>query len=815
MLLDLRYAFRHLRRSARFSLLAMATLMLAIGGTAALATLLLGLVLRPLDAPHPEALLAVTAMDSRGVQGFVSLAAFDELRRVQDVFDEVCGYGSNGYATMAAEVNGVIVHRPFEGVAGQCYRMLGVQPLLGRLLPERDANSRDPEAVTVISHGFWQREFAGNPSVIGQTMHIEGVPVTIIGVTPPGTPSFGVELIPDFTVPQALLPGIYRAPEAARVYYVIGRLRDGVTPAMAQTRLSALWPEIQKAAIAQPGDPPARYMRDLHEIRVASAAKGISPLRTRYEQPLRLLVGLAMIVLIVACVNVGGLLLARAVSREGELAIHLSLGATRARVARQLLAEGLLLSMMAAIAAVPLVYWIAGTLVTLLWNGPVPLTMRLAPDARVFMLMAIGGLGCGLIVSSPAIAFWLTRAERVSGGQTRTVVAGTGRMGKTLVVLQLALSLTLLFTAGLFVRNLAHLREIYPGYRTSGLMWGRLNELPGRAPVTDPSAYGRELITQLSQLPGVSGVSLTYLFPTASSSRPLLGPVRADGMLPGSDVNATPEYASPDFFTVTGIGLLEGRVFTSQDDAAHPAVAVINESLARQLFPDGHALGKRIHRERVQGTKDAEVVGVVRDASPGDIRISHVPMVYRPIFQETLYLRVPVVTIRAENPARLRQAVRRTIASFDHHFPFNLDVIEDTIDRSLITERTLQALSACVGGLGLLLSCLGLYALLAYTIGRRERELGVRMALGASGRMLMRMVIREALLLVVMGVIIGVPAALIVGRLAGPMLFGLSPFDALTLAATVLVLVAAAVIALADPARRVAVIEPAAALRAD
>jgi predicted permease len=813
-MLELQYAFRHLRRSPRFSLLAITTLALAIGGTAAFGGLLRGLVFRPLDAPHPEQLVAVTAVDAHGVQGFISLPAFDELRRLQDVFDEVCGYGGTGNATTAAEVNGRIVQRPMEGVAGPCARMLGVQPLLGRLLPEQPANSTVGEPVAVISYGFWQSEFAGDRGVLGQTLRFQGVSLTIIGVTPPATPTLGVELTPDFSVQQAILTQAYRAPEAARVYYIVGRLRAGVTLAAAQARLSALWPGIQQGAVSRPGDAAVRYMRELHEIRVTSAANGISSLRLRYDRPLRLLVGLAAIVLLVACLNVGALLLARAVAREGELAMHLALGATRARVGRQLLAEGMVLSTIGTMAAVPLTIWITRTLVALLWSGPVPLTMSLAPDAITFAGMAIGGLLCGLIASSPAVAFWLTRPER-AGGQTRTVVSGTGWMGKTLVVCQLALSLALLFAAGLFFRNLAQLRAIDPGYRTRGILWTRLNELPGRAPITDPVSYSRELVSQLSRLPGVSSVALSYLFPTATASRPLLVRVNGVGALPDSAIKAAPEYASPDFFTLTGVGLIEGRLFTPQDDTTRPPIAIINATLARQLFPDGHVLGKRIHIEGSLAAPESEIVGIVRDASPGDIRISHQAMFYRPIFQEPMFLRVPVVTIRAEEPASLGDSVRRVIASFDQHYPFNVYTLQDTLERALITERTLTGLSAFVGGLGLLLASLGLYALLAYTLGRRQRELGLRMALGASGSTLVRMVIREAAVLLALGLAIGVPAAIGVGRLAGAMLFGLSASDPVTLLVTTLVLVAAVFIALTGPARRVAGIEPAVALRAD
>jgi predicted permease len=666
----------------------------------------------------------------------------------------------------------------------------------------------------VIGYHLWQREFGGDRSVIGRTLTIDGVPVTIIGVTPPHAPTLGIELTPDFAVPQALMARMTRAPEAARVYYVFGRLRPGVTSEAAQARLGAIWPGIQKAAIAGADDPATCYMRDLRQLRVASAANGISPLRARYATPLMLLVGLAMIVLIVACINVGGLLLARAVACEGELSVHLALGATRGRVARQLFAEALLLSTVATCASLPLAFWFVRGVVSLVWKGPVPLTTRLTPDGSVLTVLAIGALVCAAITSAPAIAFWFTRSADITGRHTRTVLAGTGWMGKSLVVLQLALSLALLFTAGLFLNNLARLRAIDPGYRTGGVLWMRLNELPGRPPLENPTAYYRELQTRIAALPGVSTLAFSFTFPGVAAGAPL-SPVRSPATLAAGDVGAVLDRVSPEFFTLTRINLIDGRLFTPQDDPSHPLVAVINESLARQLFADGHAIGKRIRAGASPRAPEAEVVGIVRDASPGDVRIAHLPIAYFCIFQDPVFLRVPNLLIHASNVAPLAEPVRRTIASLDHHFPFRIFTIQEQIDRTMTTERTLWVLSSFVGGLGVVLASLGLYALLAYTIGRRQRELGLRMALGASGTALARMVAKEAITLVLFGLAAGLPLAFVLGRFAGALLFGLSPFDPATLAATSLVLLTAALLAVADPARRVAGIDPAIALRAD
>jgi predicted permease len=832
---EFRYAFRHLRRVPRFSLLAIATLALAVGGTGALVSLLNALVLRTLDAPGPDRIALVTIVNDRGQQGFMSLAALQQLRESQDVFEAVGGYGGNAAAgsTRDFDIDGVRSSNPVETVTADYFRVLGVKPVLGRLF-EDPGGRVDAEAdpVVVISHGFWQRRFGGDASVIGRVVRTSGIPLTIIGVAAPSASSaMQVEVTPDVFIPLGM-QGRLVLPVAMRAYYGIGRLKPGVTLAQAQDRLRTLWPEILKVTMAGNDGHAKGYMASLREIRIESGAYGISPMRKRYAEPLTLLVGLALLVLIVACVNVGGLLLTRTVTRDGELHLHLALGATRGQVARQLLAEGLLLSIAATCAAVPLAGWFATTLGALLWTARTPLTMQITPDARVLTAMVVGGLACGLIVSAPAMLRWAVRRTGPGvGASSRVVLSGMSRAGRGMIIVQLALSLALLFGAGLFMRNLAQLRAVDPGYRTEGMFWTRISVVQGRPPDIDYVAYYRELHDRLLGEPGVHGVALSWKFPMVDAKTLLLEPVRStDAAADSPDGSALRDYVSPEFFQTLGIGLLRGRTPTWQDDVNGPPIAVINESLARQLFGSADPIGRRVgipanpnHRHHA-----FEVVGLVRDVSPGDVRISHAPILYIPVLQHPAWQRIPVLLVQARDAAGVAATVRQTLAGMQQHEFSTAYSIVGEIDRSLVIDRTLFFLSSFIGGLALLLAALGLYALLAYAVGRRLREMGLRMALGASGSMLTAMVVREGLGLTLAGLALGLPAAYAVGRAAGavlpglaapasaaPTAYGLAGFNPVVFGGAAVVLLGAGLLAVAAPARRAARTDPAIALRAD
>lgn len=831
---ELRYAFRHLRRAPRFSWLAIATLALAIGGTGALVSLLNALVLRPIGAPEPERVALVTVVNDRGLQSFMALASVQRLRESQDVFDAVGGYGGNaaGGSPYRIEVDGISSQHPAEIVTADYFRVLGIKPALGRLFDDPGGRvDAEADPVAVISYGLWQRRFGGDPAVLGRTIRVQGLPLTIVGVAAPATWSaMQVEVEPDLMLPLGL-QGRLVAPVAMRAYYLVGRLKPGVTLAQAQDRLRTLWPEILKATMSGDDAQAKAYTAALREIRVESGAHGISPMRKRYAQPLTLLVGLALLVLIVACVNVGGLLLTRVVTRDHELQVHLALGATRGQVAKQLLAEGALLSMAATILAIPLASSFATALGLLLWTGRAPLTMQLTPDARVLMAMVVGGLVCGLIVSTPAMLRWASRrAAPGIGVSSRAVLSGMSRAGQAMIVVQLALSLALIFAAGLFMRNLAQLRAVDPGYRTEGLFWARINVVEGRPPDIDYVPYYRELSDRLNAEPGISGVALSWLFPMTDAKTISLQPVRraaAADAGAASDGSALREYISPDFFETIGIGLVSGRTLTWQDDVGQSPVAVINESLARQLFGSRDPIGQRVSVPPNPNNRhtEFEVVGVVRDASPGDVRITHAPILYIPLLQHPAWQRIPVLIVQTRDAVAVAATVRRTLAEMKQHEFATANTVAEQIERSLLIDRTLFFLSSFIGGLALLLAALGLYALLAYAVGRRLREMGLRMALGASGSTLTAMILREGLGLTLTGVAFGLPAAYAVGRAAGALLpgmagpapagGGLAMLSPGVLGGAAVLLLAVGLLAVLAPARRAARTDPATALRAD
>ena len=825
MIREIRYAWRHLSRARGFSFVAIVTLALAVGGTGALVSLLQAIVLRPLNVPEPERLAVVTIANDRGLQGFISLPAIEDLRRAQDVFTGLCGSISG--SSVRVEVDGVMSDVSRDSVTADCLQMLGVRPRLGRLIGEQEYARAEP--VVVIGERFWQQELRGDPSIVGKTLRVEAVPLTIIGVASADTASsIDTNQTPDVIIPLSLMGRLYQSPVALRAYELVGRLRPGVTLAAAQSRMPVLWPGVHKNAGGGPDLAARQYMRDKRHIRVASGSHGISRLRERYSRPLSLLLWLALIVLAVACFNVGGLLLTRMFARENEFGIHLALGATWGLVARQLLTEGLMLSLAGTVLAMPLTYWFAHGLGVMLWTAPTPLGLQLTPDTPVLVAMLFGGVLCGVMISLPSVTFWRFRPARVGGSSARTVTGGITWTGRTLIAGQLALTLALMFSAGLFMQHLAQLRNIDRGYRAEGLFFLRPSLMPGsQPPRTDMAVYQREILERLSRLEGVSGAAMANLFPFATRARMALSDVRrvdaAASVGVGEDnVAAQAEFVSPGFFALLEIKLIRGRMFGWEDGVGQPPVAVINASLARQLFggaggggttSEVAAIGKRIKIGADPKAPDAEIVGVVTDASPGDVRLARLPMVYRPMFQEAQMLENPVMVLRARGGEAFAAAVRQTVTASGHYHVGTIRSVEEQIARTMVTERTLLLLSSFVGGLSVLLAALGLYSLLAYSVGRRMREMALRMALGASQTTVRAMVIREGLTLAVLGIIVGVPLALASGRLSRSYLEELPASSVGLVVAVAALLLAIGLIAVAAPARRAARTDPAVALR--
>jgi predicted permease len=800
---ELRQACRNVWRAPRFSFAVIVTLALAAGGSGGLLSLFDALVLRELAVPEPGRLVFVFPASGEA-RLTMSKATLAELRRRQSVFTDICG-ASQG--TTDVEVDGNATARRVEYMTGACYQLLGVQPLLGRLLDADDAPLAGSAApVAVVSHRFWTTVLGGRPDVIGRTIRAQGAPTTIVGVTPPDFDGLNADEAPDLIV-STPTPFVITA---------LGRLRPGVTLQAADAQMRALWPAVWAATnVVAPGQRPGPASTAA-ALRIESIARGVSLLRERYARPLATLLGLAGLLLLLACVNVGGLFLARAVARHDDIGVRMALGATRRRLAVQCAAEGVCLALAAAVLAMPLAWWISVALATTMWTGARSLTMEVTPDTWTLLAIAGGALGAGLLVSVPALAVIRRRRHGQLVTATSRTTTASAAWRRAMLVAQVAVSLVLLFCAGLFVRNLEAIRELDPGYAAAGLRWTRL-ELPfGQPRNADPVPYFRAALERLEALPDVTGVALATGFPT-TEMRHVTGRtpfIRPDASPGDPERGAHVVAVSPGFFGIVGVPLVAGREFTWSDGTDAPGVAVISRSFESLMFPGGDAVGRAI---QIAGgaPRPFTIVGVARDASPGDFRIANLPMVYLAMPQNPTTMAIPTLLVRATGDPGLAEGVRAAVESFGRHRVVGLQTIEQQRDRLLNAERVLSGVSASFAGLSLLVGGLGLYALLAYTVARRTRELGVRMALGATRAQTIGAIVREGMQLVAVGVALGVPLALFAGRAARALLFEFSPYDRVAMAAAVAALVAVALVACTLPALRASRIAPSEALRAE
>jgi predicted permease len=730
------------------------------------------------------------------------------------------------YDTSATMAIGRQSERVFvELVSGDYFRVLGVNALLGRTLGPEDDRTPAAHPVVVLSHGFWQRRFGANPNVLNQEVRINDHVMTIVGVAPPRFVGVDMAGSADLFVPlmmKAQMTPTWNDLDSWRSRWitVMGRLKPGVSHEQASAALNVLYRQLLQEDIKTmqhmpPGSFRQRFLAK--NLVVLPGHKGRSSLRQQFSTPLIVLMGMVGLVLLIACANVANLLLARAASQQKEVAIRLALGAGRWRVVRTRLTESFVLALGGALLGVLFAWWTTSVLIDTLPFQRAVLTLSADPDPRVVLfavvISSVTALLFGLAPAFQATKPALTSALKEQAGS----VAGSGRQArfrKGLVVAQVALSVLLLAGAGLFARSLYNLRTLNPGFVTDNLLQFSL----------DPalSGYSRErslaLFTQMQEqlgaLPGATSVAAAVVPAMTESMWSSTVNVQGYERKEGEDTNPAVNAVAPGYFATMGMPLVIGRDFRASDVEGAPQVAIINETMAKYFWGNENPIGKRFGWGRNEGTYPIEVVGVVRDSRFATLRDEVPRFVYTPwTQQESLDTMTFYVRMRGETTG-MPNTVRQVVQRLDPNLPiFDMKTMEAQVDESLFIERLVASLSLLFGALATVLAAVGLYGVMSYTVSRRTREIGIRMALGAARTSVLWMVLREVATMAIAGIVLGLPVAIGLSRFVQSQLYGLSPTDPLTLAVATVILGSVAMFAGYVPARRATRVDPMLALR--
>jgi predicted permease len=810
LLHDARYAFRRLRRSPWFAAAAILTLALGIGANTAMVSVLNVLVLRPLAVKDPHQLIAASGRNDRDQLVLTLITSVTELERTGP-FASVCAI--NDGRVSATDVGGTPTQSVIALVTGNCFEVFGVPPILGRTITNADAPIDAPGSpVTVISHGFWTRAFGADPNVIGKTMRIDGVQLTVIGVMPPRfgglRPDGGMDaFVPNYTV----VPRRPDRPSGAA--YLLGRLKPDVSFEQAVAELDSRWPSLLEAIVPATLSGPERAQFLDARVRVERMAYGLWFMRDQYARPVTIVLGLTAALLLLACVNLGGLWLSRVASRTSELATQRALGASRARLMQQTLLESLAVAAAGAVLAIPISFAGVGVLSSFVPRGIVDRPLNFSPDTRVLLATGLCAIAAGVMVS--VVPMRLSgRSGAVTFGWDRTIAGALGRWTRGLLVAQVALSIVLLIGATILARSLYLLQHTNLGVRTDNRLTVRVMPLPDGYRGIDNATYYPALLDDVRSLPGVRGVGMARLFPRVSAT--LTGtPIRLLGD-PDAGVRAQMESASPEFFDVLGVPLLAGRMPAWTDRATTQQVAVVSESLARQLHPSGDVIGRRVAFGSGRADQDVVIVGVVGNISLGNRRQGDFPIFYRPTLQAGLFANYPSLVVETDGDAlRLAAPIRATVRKAGREYAHEVDLLRTVFDESPSAERMSATLAGGVAALAVMLAFIGIYSALAYSVSRRTREIGVRVALGASQSGVTRMVMAEGLRLTLVGTALGIPVAIAAARVLRTLMFGVTEFDPAVLLACATLFALLGACAGLVPARRAANVDPAVALRAE
>jgi predicted permease len=825
LLQDVRFALRTLSKSWGFTLTAVLTLALGIGANAAIFQLLDAVRLRSLPVPQPEKLAGVQVKN--GNRGFgitisdnetsLTYPLWEQIRLHQQVFSNVFAWADSGSASLGEGAQ----ERRARGlwVSGDAFETLGIFPLRGRFFSAQDDRPGCGIPGAVISYGLWQNEFGGQDSAIGSKLIVDSRPTEIIGVTPPGF--FGLEVGRsfDFAVPfctlETYFPGSGTLARADYFWlHVMGRLKPGVTLQQASSELTAMSPGAIDATLPTNGYGaiPLNVYRNFRLI-VFPAGNGVSLLRQTYDTSLSLLLAITALVLLIACANLGNLMLARASTREREMAVRLALGASRWRLIRQLLSEGLLLAAGGAVFGVVLAEIFSRSLIRFLSVEGDAVQLDLSLNWRVLLFTGfIAILTCLVFGLVPAFRSSRAAPGTVLKSGSRGTTAGRERFSfqRLLVVSQIAVSVVLLVGALLFVRSFWNLVTLDPGFRERGILiavldFRRLAFSPERN--TD---FIREVLAQTRALPQVASVATSTHIPLNGSSWNL--GVHVDNAEGGSRFT----WVSPGYFQTMGIAVLAGRDFDERDTRTSPKVAVVNETFVHKYLYGQDPVGKVIRTNAEPGYPDAQyqIVGVIRDTKYNELREPPPPITFAPGDQFPAAGGWTVLFIRSDSPPfAAMNAVREKLSAFNPAINIDFHVLETDIQNGLVRERLMAVLSGFFGALAALLAMIGLYGLISYMVATRKNEIGIRMALGASPGSVIRIIVRQTLALLGVGVGAGLVLAMAAARGANSLLYGLEGNDPVTLFGAAGLLAAVALVASYIPAYRASRVDPMNALR--
>ena len=831
LLKDIRYGLRGLLKRKGFAAIAVLTLALGIGANTAIFTLVNAVMLRSLPVEKPEELVLFSDATGEGTSvedsprtgkwTLFSYASYEYFRNHNQSFQDIAALRSGSSRLSVRRPDAAAAARGAgQLVSGNYFSVLGVRAMRGRVLTNEDDKSGAAPAA-VISHRYWEQELNSDPAVVGKNFIINGTNFTIVGVTPKEFFGERVRRPPDFWLPLSFQPQVELRESSLtndQVYFltVMGRLKPGATIEQAQATTNLA---LQQFLTEQAGSKITDERRKGIENTYAMLVEGqgaISGLRRAYSKPLQMLMAIVGMVLLIACANVGSLLLSRAASRKAEISLRLALGATRWRIVRQLITESMLLALIGGVCGVVLAQWAVTVLVGLVAREA-PLNTR--PDAGVLLFTAgvsiVAGLLFGLIPAVQASRTNLSSAmkekNRLRGGFLRLSPSSL------MVVMQVGLSMVLLTGAGLFARSLLKLQSEDLGFNRNNVLLLSIDPRLAGYKTTELATLYQQVVERLSSLPQVQSVSIATYSPLSGTRRSSSVQVNGYTPQPGENLDTQDILVAPKYAETLGMPLLRGRDINERDTPTSTQIAVINSAFAEHFFKDQNPIGRTFSFDDDTDKGAAvQIVGVVGDIKRDDVRDKPDPTVYRPILQvqdEGAYS--ATIHIRTQgDPTPLTPQVRQMLTQIDDKLPvFGVTTLSEQMSENLNQERLIAQLVSFFGALALILASIGLYGVMAQGVARRTSEIGIRMALGARGGNITWMILRETLYLVLAGLILGVPAALLGARLISTQLFGLSPTDPLTLAGAAILLSVVAMLAGYLPARRASRVNPLSALR--